>query len=262
MYGGVCNMEKIMSISKKYKIPVLEDCAQCHYGKDNLGRFAGTIGDIGSWSYENSKHLTCGDGGVVSTNSELLAEKVRKVGGLGFKNLTAISGRVRSDRDKLQNPNWERFSEIGYNYRMNQLAAAVALAQTERWEYFIDLRQKMGRLYEKVIGNSELLKPQGKYGKSVHTYYTFSARFEGDQFGITWERFRKKYIENGGDGFYAASKLQYQEPAFRDNKIGRCKAPTSEILQKKLMNFTTNQENETEREAQAEALTKTIQHFN
>ena len=48
MYGGVCNMEKIMSIANKHKIPVLEDCAQCHYGIDNLGRFAGTIGDLGA----------------------------------------------------------------------------------------------------------------------------------------------------------------------------------------------------------------------
>jgi perosamine synthetase len=262
MYGGVCNMEKIMSIAKKHQIPVLEDCAQCHYGIDNLGRYAGTIGDIGSWSYENSKHLTCGDGGVVSTNSELLAEKVRKFGGLGFKNLTAISGRVRSDREKLQHPDWERFSEIGFNYRMNQLAAAVALAQTERREYFIDLRQKMGQLYEKVIGKNELLRPQNKYGSSIHTYYTFSARFDGEQFGITWEKFRQKYIENGGDGFYAASKLQYQEPAFKNKKIGRCNAPTSEKLQKKLMNFTTNQENESERQIQAEAMYKTIQYFN
>ena len=120
----------------------------------------------------------------------------------------------------------------------------------------------MGRLYEKVIGKSELLRPQQKYGKSVHTYYTFSARFDGIEFGITWEQFRKKYIENGGDGFYAASKLQYQEPAFKNKKIGRGDAPTSEILQKRLMNFTTNQETEEERHIQAEAMYKTIQYFN
>lgn len=261
MYGGVCDMNSIMSVAEKYKIPVLEDCAQCHYGKDTEGRYAGTIGDLGSWSFENSKQLTCGDGGAVSTNSEILAEKVRKFGGLGFKNLTATSGRVRTNRDNLQHPDWERFSEVGYNYRMNQLAAAVALAQLERREYFISLRQKMADVYKESIGKSELIRPQKNYPGSENTYYTFSARFDGDNHGISWETFRAKYLEFGGDGFYAASRLQYQEPAFRDKKIGLCKAPNSEILQRKLMNFTTNQENEIEREIQAEAMYKTVNYF-
>ena len=51
MYGGVCDMEKIEKISKKYKIPILEDCAQCHFGRDSLGRITGTIGQLGSLEF-------------------------------------------------------------------------------------------------------------------------------------------------------------------------------------------------------------------
>ena len=149
MYGAVCDMRSIMAIAKKHKLMVLEDCAQCHMGRTDEGQLAGTIGDAGSWSFENSKQLTCGDGGIVTTDNEVLAEKIRRLGGLGFKTLTATSGKVRTDRDLLQNPDWERFESIGYNYRMGQLAAAVALAQMEQNDYFINLRRESGLAYTK-----------------------------------------------------------------------------------------------------------------
>ena len=78
MYGGVCDMEKITLIAKNYGLHILEDCAQCHMGKNKDGKLAGTIGEVGSWSFENSKQLTCGDGGIVTCNEENLAEKNKK----------------------------------------------------------------------------------------------------------------------------------------------------------------------------------------
>ena len=261
MYGGVCDMDAIMVIAKKNNLMVLEDCAQCHMGRTGDGRLVGTIGDAGSWSFENSKQLTCGDGGIITCNDEKLATLIRKIGGLGFKSLTAESGKVRTDRDKLQNPDWDRFDEIGYNYRLGQMAAAVALAQMERAEYFIDLRRAMGLSYTEVLVNSELLTPQRVLDGYYHTYYTFSAKFNGEKLGVTWEEFRKKYIELGGDGIYAASKLQHQEPVFRDRNIGYGETPVAVDLQKNLMNFTTNQASEEERNIQIEVMRKTQQYF-
>jgi len=57
MYGGVCDTKNIMKIARKYKLKVIEDCAQCYYGKDYLGRITGTIGDIGVWSFENFQQI-------------------------------------------------------------------------------------------------------------------------------------------------------------------------------------------------------------
>ncbi len=261
MYGGVCDMDAIMAIAKKHDLWVLEDCAQCHLGRDNHDRVAGTIGDAGSWSFENSKHLTCGDGGVVTCHDAEQATMVRKIGGLGFKTLTAESGKVRTDRDKLQNPDWERFEEIGYNFRMNQMAAAVALAQMERADYFIELRRAMGTAFTKTLAKSALLKSQFEPKGYYYSYYTFSARFMGEAQGIKWADFRLKFMEFGGDGMYAASKLLHQEPAFRDRKIGRGETPVAVGLQRQLMNFTTNQANAEEREIQIEALRKTLKHY-
>ncbi len=261
MYGAVCDMGSIMAIAKKYNLMVLEDCAQCHMGRTDDGRLAGTIGDAGSWSFENSKQLTCGDGGIVTTDNEDLAEKIRRIGGLGFKTLTATSGKVRTDRDLLQNPNWERFGSIGYNYRMGQLAAAVALAQMEQNDYFIDLRRESGLSYTKAILNSDLLTAQHVNTGYTNTYYTFSAKFDGEQHGIKWEDFRQKYMEFGGDGIYAASKLIHQEPAFYKNNIGYGETPVAVKLQKKLMNFTTNQATAYERDIQIAAMQKTLKYF-
>jgi perosamine synthetase len=262
MYGAVCDMKEIMRISKKYKIPVVEDCAQCHLGKGFDGKYAGTYGVAGSWSFENSKQLTCGDGGIVTTDSPKVATSVRKIGGLGFKTLTAKAGRVRTDRDKLQNPNWERFDTIGFNFRMNQMAAAVALAQVERQEDFINLRRLSGIKYTEALKGSKLLRPQQIINGNFNTFYTFSAKFETGNGKVTWYEFRKKYMELGGDGIYAASKLLYQEPIFKKLKIGRGKTPNAEKIQKQLMNFTTNQSSVKEIEKQCEILLKTRKYFN
>jgi perosamine synthetase len=261
MYGGVCDMPAIMAVATEHGLMVLEDCAQCHLGRDELGRLAGSIGDAGSWSFENSKQLTCGDGGIVTCHDEALATKMRKIGGLGFKTLSAESGKVRTDRDKLQDPDWERFDEIGYNYRMNQMAAAVALAQMERADYFIDLRRAMGKGLEKATSKSSLLNAQYEPDGNYHTYYTFAASFHGEEHGIGWQSFRQKYVEFGGDGFYAASRLLHQEPAFRDRKIGRGETPVAVGLQRRLMNFTTNQANAEEREIQLNAMGKALEYF-
>ena len=230
-------------------------------GFDDKNNLAGTVGDAGSWSFENSKQLTCGDGGIVTTDNPELATKIRKIGGLGFKTLSAESGAVRTNKNLLQNPDWERFDAIGFNYRMNQLAAAVALAQVERNDEFIKLRIESAQNYIKAIGNSKILIPQFVKPGYRYSYYTFSAKFNGEKFGISWEDFRSKYMEFGGDGIYAASKLLYQEPIFKELNIGRGTTPVSEELQRKLMNFTTNQANKAERVIQYKAMSKTLRYF-
>ena len=88
LYGLMCDMDKIMSIAKKHKLRVLEDCAQCFLGKDNYSRVAGAVGHVGSWSFEVTKHIATGDGGIVTTDTAKFAESIRKFGSAGYKNLT------------------------------------------------------------------------------------------------------------------------------------------------------------------------------
>ncbi len=121
----------------------------------------------------------------------------------------------------------------------------------------------MGKAYLEIINssNSNILIPQYTPQDYTHAYYTFAALFNGEQYNITWQDFREKYIEFGGDGIYAAWQLVYNEPCFKNQKIGWGRAPIAEKLQKNMMQFTCNQANETERELQKDCLYKTLEYF-
>jgi perosamine synthetase len=262
IYGLMCDMKEIMKIANDYNLYVVEDCAQCFLAEDDEGRISGTIGHVGSWSFENSKHLSCGDGGIVTTDDEKLAINMRQFGGVGFKNLTASSGKVRISRDKFQDPNWFRHSVMAYNYRMPELCGAVALAQTEKIEEYCEKRIRAGNAYKKVIEDTQtsLLTPQKTPEGFKHSYYTFGALFNPTK-DVQWQTFRKKYMEYGGDGIYAAWKTQNQEPAFKNNGIGKGEVTIAEDLQLRLMQFTTNQKDDNEIKTQTDALTKTLEYF-
>ncbi len=277
LYGLMCDMDKIIKIAKRYNLKVLEDCAQCFLAYDNKKRISGTIGHVGSWSLESSKHISSSEGGVLTTNNKLLAYKMRKFGGLGFTNITANSGKVRIDKNKFQNPNWKRHNEFGYNYRMSELCAAVALAQTEKLEFFVKKRKNSGNQFIKVINESKsnILIPQKVPKDYIHSYYTFAALFNGKSRGVRWSDFRKKFLNFGGDGIYSAWQTVNNEPCFYkarkkglysgsmkiSNSYGWGETPVAVKLQKNIMQFTTNQKNSNEIKKQILALKKTIEYY-
>jgi len=273
LYGQVCDMTAIMAIANKHELYILEDCAQCYLGT-HKGKLGGTIGHIGSWSFENSKHLTTGDGGIITCDNEDLADTIRKLNTQGFKNATARSGKIRVSKDMFQNPDFKRHDKYGFMYRLPEVAAAMGLAQLEKLDWFVQKRIKMANIYSDVIAsnNATWLVPQKVTKGDVNSYYTYALRFLNKD--ISWSSFRKKHIENGGDGIFAAWSLCYQEESIPsimdrlkkmklaerfDTNEGIC--PNAENIQKELMQFTTNQKNETEMMIQADALDKTIKYF-
>lgn len=261
MYGNMCDMESIMKLAEIHELFVLEDCAESLYASNDKGQKAGTVGHVGSWSFENSKHLSTGDGGIVATDDEELATTMRQFGGVGFKNITAKTGKVRISRDQFQDPKYERHNMFAYNYRLPELCAAVGLAQCERLDYFVDLRESMGHAYLEVMNDSDLFLPQKTETGFRNTYWTFATRFLGKKYGVSWYEFRKKYMENGGDGIYSAHQTINNEPCFKNSKIGYGEVPIAESLQKELMLFTTNQQDAQERITQINTLEKTINFF-
>ena len=92
----------------------------------------------------------------------------------------------------------------------------------------------MGEGFAELLSKSELLIPQFKPPGYEYTYYTFSACFNGAEHNISWYEFRKKFMENGGDGIYAASKILPDETAFKENNIGYGEVPIALNLQKNL----------------------------
>ncbi len=264
MYGGVCDLKKLKKICQANKLFLIEDCAESMIARDENNFITGSVGDIGCWSFQSAKQLTCGDGGILTTNNRLLAKRLRKFSNLGFRVLDAESNKIVVSKDERQNPNYKRFDEIGFNYRMNEFSAAIALAQCERVNYFVKNRRKAALSLTNTLKNNKYLIPQKIPSKAYSTYYTLAVKLDRkDKKNLNWIKFRKKFIEYGGDGIYAASRLIHQEPAIKKNKIGKKsnKTPVAKNLQKNLLLFTTNQANDFEVKKQTNALKKTINFF-
>ena len=252
IYGLPCEMDEIMYISKKYGIPIIEDNAECFLSKYK-GKMVGTFGDMSSYSFENSKHMSCGEGGMLITNNEKYAELSRKVGGHGFKNLEADEGRSKLNLDILQNPNYKRHSDIGWNYRIPEFNSAIALAQLEKLDEKVEMRKNTAKLFLNVMDECDFLTPQVTPDYSDNSYFALGVKFEEELAGMSWFDFRKEYIKSGGDGIYGAWSVPYLEPVMTERnfvkrlpelykdifyKKGLC--PIAEDVQKKLMVFKTN----------------------
>ena len=268
LQGLPVDMDPILEIAREHNIIVIEDSAQTLLGRYK-GRYAGTIGDIGVFSFENKKHITSGsEGGMIVTNDENIAVKARKFAGIGYKHLTATTGRTSLAMSTVQDPNYERFDTIGLNYRMNEVSAAVGLGQLERVEEIVNKRQEVATLFRAAIQNCTWLIEQEVPSGSVHSHYTFSAQYYQELNNNTpWKEIYNKYISMGGDGFYAACKVPYLEPVFKNlmvngisYKKGLC--PKAELIQPRIMQFKTNYRNLRVAEIKAEILAGVISSYN
>ena len=253
LYGLSPDYEKILEISERHHIPVIEDNAQAVLSFYK-GKMLGTIGDISSFSFENTKHISCGEGGMILTDSEEYAEKCRKLGGHGFRNLRAEDGRVRLNQDMFQNPDYRRHDALGWNYRMPEFTAAVAYAQLERVEELVTMRRKSAQIFMDAMEGCGFLLPQTTPEDCVNSYYSLGVRYLGkEMLGVSWQEFRKEYVEMGGDGYYGAWSVPYLEPVISERTFakrlpavyenvryeeGLC--PTAEKIQKQIMQIKTN----------------------
>ena len=133
LYGNPCDMDAVMSVAKKHGLFVLEDAAECH-GAEYGGMKAGTIGDAGTFSFFGNKIITTGEGGMVVTNNDEMAAKMRLFKGQGM------------DPERRY---W--FLMTGYNYRMTNIEAAIGLAQLENIDDHIAARRRVVGWYREFL---------------------------------------------------------------------------------------------------------------
>jgi perosamine synthetase len=276
LYGLPADMDPIMEIARKHNIIVIEDNAQCVLGMYK-GRIAGTIGHMACFSLERTKHLGIGEGGMVVTNDEGLAQRVRKFGGLGYKNLRAEEGRMQTVPATFQDPDYKRHDSLGWNYRLPEICAAVGLGRVERIDELVRQRQAVAGMFAEAVKGCDWMIPQKTPAGLVNSYYTFAVRYEGEQaIGVPWKKFYQTYIEQGGDGFYSAWTVPYLEPIMTRLEFygrgcplecplyegkavyGKGLCPNAEALQPKMMQFKANYRDLKIAEKKAAALRKTI----
>lgn len=156
IYGLPVDMDPVMALAEKYGLMIIEDAAEAH-GLDCKGRLCGSFGDISTFSFYPNKHITTGEGGMVLTNNEKLAERCRSLRNLCFQ------------------PK-QRFihEELGWNFRMSNLQAAVGLAQLEKLDNHITRKHWMGQCYTDLLkGVRGLQLPLAKTEYAENIYWVY-----------------------------------------------------------------------------------------
>lgn len=267
IYGLAPDMDAIMAIARQHSLFVLEDDAQCFLGYYK-GRIVGSIGRASSFSFQSSKHMTSGEGGMIITDDEDLADKIRRFNSLGYAAVGAGAGKGKITRDTIQDPNYLRHVTVGFNYRLPELCSAVALAQLERLHELVEARLQAARLFAKAVAGCHWLIPQAVPEGYGHAYWTYVLKLD-ESVDFSWYDVRRQYLREGGDGIYAAWQLTYLEPAFRGMRFGPEQAqdlgpglcPVAEALQPRLLQLKTNYWDRDVANHKAEALVRTIDHF-
>ncbi len=163
IYGLPVNMNPVMELAERFNLKVIEDAAEMH-GQTCNGKPCGSFGDISVFSFYPNKHVTTGEGGMVVTDDIDLAEKCRSLRNLCFQ------------RGK-------RFvhEELGWNFRMTNLQAAVGLAQLERLDEFVARKRRMGRLYTGLLKDMKSLQlPLARTDYAENIYWVYGLVLRDD----------------------------------------------------------------------------------
>ena len=156
LYGLPVEVDKVLALAKMYNLKVIEDAAEMH-GQTYKGKPCGSFGDISTFSFYPNKHITTGEGGMVVTDDEKLAERCRMLRNLCFRK------DIRYVHD-----------EISDNYRFTNLQAAVGLAQLERLDEFVERKRAMGKYYTEQLKDIDgLILPVEKTDYADNIYWVY-----------------------------------------------------------------------------------------
>jgi L-glutamine:2-deoxy-scyllo-inosose/3-amino-2,3-dideoxy-scyllo-inosose aminotransferase len=188
LYGSFADMDEILRIAKKYNLFVIEDCAHKHGGEWN-GKKAGSIGDIGSFSYQLSKHLTAGEGGTVTTNNFALFEKLDALRNCGRRPEPETS--VKADKGEGVYFDAGNFLQSG-NYRITEFQAAILIEGLKRLPEQNRVRDENGIYLNSLIKTIPGVIPMRRdVRETKEAYFNFSFRYDKDKFkGLPVQKFR------------------------------------------------------------------------
>ena len=178
IYGHPVDMDLVAEIAEKHNLHIIEDAAEA-IGAEYKGQKCGSFGDVSCFSFYANKTITTGEGGMVLTNDDELAEKLRRLRNLGF-----IPQR--------------RFyhEELGYNFRMTNIQAAIGLAQLERIEEHINIKRKTGKLYTELLKNIYYLQLPVEKEWAKNIYWMYGVVLD-EKRAINAEEFGRKLLEQG-----------------------------------------------------------------
>ncbi len=198
--GQACDMDKLMAIAEKYNLKVIEDA--CHgHGAEYKGKKLGSIGDAGCFSFQSSKNLTCGEGGMVITNDENLYDMMNSLRNVG---------RVKGGQ-------WYEHHYLGCNYRITQLQVALLKNQLKRLKEQTLKRHENGTYLNTLLEKIEGIKPLRRgIGETVHSYHIYIFRYNKSKFNnLSKVEFSKMLAAEGVPCFMGYPQPLYKQPLFR-----------------------------------------------
>jgi len=177
----MCDMDALKEIAEEKGVYLIEDCAQA-YLAEYKGKMSGTIGDLGCFSLQQSKHMFTGDGGITVTNDEGLARRARLFMDKGWDR-EAVGAR--------------RYVMIGFNYRMTELQGAVALAQLKKVRWVVERRRAVAKALTEKIEDIEGVKPPKVPKGYKHSYWLYPIKLDLSMFNVSLEDFVKALRAEG-----------------------------------------------------------------
>jgi dTDP-4-amino-4,6-dideoxygalactose transaminase len=151
--GFPCHMEAILKVAKKHNLRIIEDCAHSPLAWTMVGtkrKYTGTIGDVGCFSFFSNKNMTTGEGGMVVTNNDEMAAKIKLLRSHGMTSLTY-------DRHKGHATGYDVVM-LGYNYRMDEIRSAIGIVQLEKLEKLNQTRRSLFQNYRDIFSESKLIR--------------------------------------------------------------------------------------------------------
>ncbi|MEM2143830.1 MAG: DegT/DnrJ/EryC1/StrS family aminotransferase [Candidatus Jordarchaeaceae archaeon] len=190
-YGGqACDMKEILEIAKDHKLNVVEDCAHS-LGADYKGEKTGEFGIMGCFSFYPTKIITTLEGGMITTNDEHIAKKLR---------ILREHGMTRSAAQRESEAKWYYdVVDLGYNYRLNELQAALGLSQLKRVKEGIERRIRLAHYYTKKLSSQALhgVIPPYKAPDRTHIFHLYAVKIQEEITGVTRDELFKKLMEAG-----------------------------------------------------------------
>ena len=165
-FGQPAEMDTIMEIAEEYNLKVIEDAA-CALGARYKNKYAGTIGDIGCFSFHARKGITTGEGGMVVTDNKFLSDKIRNLSVFG---MTSAWDRERSDNFFIP-----EFTEVGYNYKISDITAAVGVAQLSKLDKIIKRKRELARYWDEKLEEIEFIESPYVNENVKHIYQSYVA---------------------------------------------------------------------------------------
>lgn len=211
--GQSCNMDAIMDIAKKHDLKVIEDACHAH-GGEYKGKKSGSIGDAGCFSFQSSKNLTSGEGGITITDDEVLYDMMNSLRNVG----------------RVKDGQWYEHHNTGCNYRITQLQAALLSQQLKRLEEQTGKRNLNGIYLNSLLEQIDGITPLSRgSSETINTYHIYIFRYDKTKFNnLPKQEFAQMLDAEGVPSFMGYPEPLYKQPVFQEKNF-MCYAIPDEV---------------------------------